>query len=843
MLPPTGTAGADLPVRAALPGLIKALRHSGTAILSAPPGSGKTTLLPLALADEVAGRVIVAEPRRIATRAAARRMAQILGEPVGERVGYSMRGDRRTSAATRIEVVTTGLLVRRLQHDPELAGVGAVVIDEVHERALDTDLALAFSLDVRANLRPDLWLVATSATADTDALATLLGTSGHPAPIVTAEGTLHPVRTIFAAPPRPLPLLPDAKVDPRLLDHVAVVIRQALADGPGDVLVFLPGESEIGSLARRLAHLPNVQQLYGRQSAAEQDRVLQPSASRRVVLTTAVAESSLTVPGVSVVVDAGLSREPRIDFARGLGTLTTTRVSRSSAVQRAGRAGREGPGRAYRCWSEMDDTHLLARPLPEIETADLAGFALAVADWGHPAGVGLALLDRPPAPALATALALLRYLEALGADGRITSRGRLLAQVAAPPRLARALLDGGRIVGRSRAAEVVALLSGDITARTDDLVAQWRDVRAGRDPGSTARWREESQRLTASLPTESRSATATPAAGDDLAAAIVVALAFPDRIARRRSGSGSYLMAGGSGARLGTGTALHDTEWLAIAVADRPAGNADARIRLAAPLDAATAVDVAGAMVETVREIAWRDGALVLREQERLGALPLLERPLTDASPTEIALAVRDGIRQDGLDVLRWPESAVLLRHRLAMLHRALGAPWPAMDDVRLLNSLDQWLAPDLVHVRRNGDLRQIDTFQALRRLLPWPAAADLDRLAPERIEVPSGSKVRLDYTTVDFDGDGTPVLAVRVQEAFGWLSTPVIAGGRVTVLLHLLSPRGRPAAVTSDLASFWQQGYPQVRAELRSRYPRHAWPDDPLAATPSKRPARFVQD
>jgi ATP-dependent helicase HrpB len=844
MLPPSRTPGADLPVRAALPPLIAALESAGTAILSAPPGSGKTSLLPLALADALPGRVIVAEPRRIATRAAARRMAQLLGQPVGEQIGYSMRGDHRVCAATRIEVVTTGLLVRRLQHLGDLDGVDAVVIDEVHERALDTDLALAFSLDIRANLRPDLWVVATSATADTAALATLLGTGNAAAPIVTARGTLHPVQTIFAPPSRPLPLLADARVDPRLLDHVAGVVRRALHDGPGDVLVFLPGEAEIASVAGRLTDLENVLRLYGRQGPAEQDRALQPSTARRVVLTTAVAESSLTVPGVSVVVDAGLSREPRMDFARGLGALTTTKVSRSSATQRAGRAGREGPGRAYRCWSEMDDTHLDARSRPEIETADLAGFALAVADWGHPDGLGLALLDRPPAAAMATARALLRRLGALDGSGRITARGRLLAQVPATPRLARALLDGSRIVGHTTAAEVVALISGDITPATDDLVAHWRDLRAGRDPASAARWRQESNRLAGSVPADSRSASSSVPMSDDAAAAIVVALAFPDRIARRRgSGSGNYLMAGGSGAKLGATTALRDALWLAVAVADRPAGKADARIRLAVPLEASTAVEMARSMVESTREITWREGGLVLREQERLGAITLAERPLTDAGPEEIAAAVRDGIRRDGLGVLRWTESAALLRHRLALLHRWLGAPWPAVDDPALLRTLDHWLAPDLARVRKNSDLDRIDAGQALRRLLPWPAAGDLDRLVPERLEVPSGSRVRLDYSAVGLDGEGVPVLSVKVQEVFGWLRTPTIGDGRVTVLLHLLSPGGKPAAVTSDLASFWRQGYPQVRAELRSRYPRHAWPMDPLTATPSKRPARVVRD
>jgi ATP-dependent helicase HrpB len=391
-MPPVGAAGADLPVRVVLPAVIGELHRCGTAVLVAPPGSGKTTLLPLAVADAWPGRVIVAEPRRIATRAAARRMAQLVGAQPGERIGYAMRGERLVSPRTRVEVVTTGLLVRRLQRDQELAGVDAVVIDEVHERQLDTDLALAFCLDVRANLRPELRLVATSATPDTDRLAALLGSPGAPAPVVTAAAALHPVDVIFAPPTRPIPLLPDSKVDPRLLDHVAEVVRRAIKEGPGDVLVFLPGEAEIRVVAGRLADLDNVLRLFGRQTAAEQDLVLQPGVlpshgHRRVVLTTAVAESSLTVPGVAIVVDAGLSREPRVDHSRGLGMLTTTKVSRSSATQRAGRAGRERPGRAYRCWSASDHEHLIPHQEPEIATADLTGFALAAADWGHPAAM------------------------------------------------------------------------------------------------------------------------------------------------------------------------------------------------------------------------------------------------------------------------------------------------------------------------------------------------------------------------------------------------------------------------------------------------------------------------
>ncbi|SDP42264.1 ATP-dependent helicase HrpB [Nakamurella panacisegetis] len=821
----------ELPVRAAVPAVLAALAGSGTAVVTAPPGSGKTTVLPLALADAHRGRVIVAEPRRIATRAAARRMASSLGQAVGERVGYSVRGDRRVSGATQVEVVTTGLLVRRLQRDPELAGVDVVIIDEVHERQLDTDLALAFALDVRANLRPDLRLLATSATPDTTRLAALLGSMDFPAPVIDAPGRVFAVDLVYAPPPRPLPLLADARVDPRLLDHVAAVVRRAWAESTGDVLVFLPGEAEIRAVTRRLGDLEHVRELFGRQSAAEQDAVLRRSNHRRVVLTTAVAESSLTVPGVAVVVDAGLSREPRIDVARGLGSLTTVKVSKSSATQRAGRAGREGPGRAYRCWSELEQAYLDEHPAPEIATADLTGFALAAADWGHPGGDGLALLDRPPGPGLAAAQEVLLGLGAVDDTGRITPRGRRLAQVPAPPRLARALLDGADLVGAERAAELVAILSDDTGSDTDDDLAQRRRrLRDGRDAAATARWRQEVGRL------RTAAGAGGPGIGDDAAAGVIAALAYPDRLARVRPGTGSYLMSGGSGAALRPGSGLYGLPWLAIAAADRPVGRADARIRLAAPIDEATAREIGAALLRTVREIRWEQGGLLLRERDTLGAVTLAERPLTDPDPARIEAAVLDGIARSGPAVFRWTDAGVRLRRRMALLHHHLGPPWPAVTDEALLGRLQDWVGADLARVRRASDLARIDTAAALRRLLPWPAAARLDALAPERLEVPSGSAVRVDYSAVEFDGTGSPVMAVRIQEVFGWLDAPRIADSRVPVLLHLLSPAGRPAAVTGDLASFWRQGYPQARAQLRSRYPRHAWPEDPLTAPPTRR-------
>jgi ATP-dependent helicase HrpB len=828
LLPDPSVPGADLPVRAVLPATVDAVRRHGTAVLVAPPGSGKTSLLPLALADALEGTIVVAEPRRMATRAAATRLAMLVGEPLGRRVGYAMRGERSGGKDLRVEVVTTGLLVRRLQQNPELPGVAAIVIDECHERHLDADLLLALCIDIRTNLREDLAIVATSATAETVTLSRVLG-SDQPAPVVTASAAMFGVEIEWAAPPVPVPILPGGRVDPRLLDHVAAVVQRALAENEGDILVFVPGEAEINGVTRRLAG-QNVLPLFGRQSRAEQDRALAPGTSRRIVVTTSVAESSLTVPGVRVVVDSGLAREPRTDQSRGLGTLVTCRVSKSSADQRAGRAGREAPGRVYRCWSATDHAHLDDHAAPEIATADLAAFALDLAAWGAPGGDGLSLLEAPPVVAMSAATELLRRLDATDDSGRITSRGRRMAAIGAHPRLARALLDGTSRVGADRAREIVAMLSDDSGREFgDDLPARWRALRRGVDRGATARWREETKRLGRG----SEPAAGVASAGfvpDDLAAGIVVGLAYPDRIARaREADSTTYQMSGGTGAALDPQSPLRTTRWLAIAVADRAPGRADARIRSAAPIDEATARDIAGDLVSTTDQIRWDDGRIVTRRVETLGAIVLTDVPLAKPDPLLVQAAVRDGLRRSGLGVLRWSEAAVALRDRLAFCHAHLGAPWPAVDDAALLAGLDDWL--DLSSVRGSRDLAHLDVASALRRLLPWPAATRFAELAPERITVPSGSQVRLAY-----DGTEPPVLAVKLQEVFGWTTTPVVADGRVPVVLHLLSPARRPVAITSDLASFWVQGYPQVRADLRARYPRHPWPEDPLTAPPTKR-------
>ncbi|MGW3015477.1 ATP-dependent helicase HrpB [Streptomyces longwoodensis] len=839
-----------LPVRAALPGLAAALDGPGTAVLVAPPGTGKTTLVPLALAgllgEGPARRVVVAEPRRIAARAAARRMAWLLGERTGGSVGYTVRGERVVGRHTRVEVVTTGVLLQRLQRDPELAGVDVVVLDECHERHLDADTAAAFLWDVRGTLRPELRLVAASATTDAEGWARLLGG----APVIEAEGTAHPVEVVWAPPPRAVRPPHGLRVDPALLAHVASVVRRALAERSGDVLCFLPGVGEITRVAAQLGaalaqgDLGDVEvlQVHGRAPAAVQDAVLAPGARRRVVLATSVAESSLTVPGVRVVVDSGLAREPRVDHARGLSALTTVRASRAAGRQRAGRAGREAPGAVYRCWAEAEDARLPLFPSPEIKVADLTSFALQAACWGDPDASGLALLDPPPGGAMAAARAVLTAIGAVDADGRATERGGRLARLGLHPRLGRALLDtsGGGTSGGGTSgvgAEVVALLSEEAPREYgNDLVSAVRAARRGGD-AYAQRWRAEVRRLRGLASEGSAHPPARDAgspggggagAGDDLIAGRVAALAFPERVARLDGGS--YLMVSGTRAELAEGSALRGAPWIAVAVADRPVGRGHARVQLGAAIDEDVARLAAGALAEEAEEVRWADGDVVARRVERLGAVELAVRPLKDADPALVRGALLEGLRQEGLGLLRWTPDALVLRQRLAFLRFHLGPPWPDVSDEALHARVDEWLEPELGRARRRADLARIDAGQALGRLLPWATgeAARLDELAPERVAVPSGSRIRVDYADPE-----RPVLAVKLQEMFGLTETPRVAG--VPLLVHLLSPAGRPAAVTADLASFWKDGYRGVRAELRGRYPKHPWPEDPATAEPTR--------
>ncbi|MFG3151328.1 ATP-dependent RNA helicase [Streptomyces sp. NPDC048219] len=864
-----------LPVRGALPALHDALEGHGTAVLVAPPGTGKTTLVPLVLAGLVgegpARRVVVAEPRRIAARAAARRMAWLLGEKPGASVGYAVRGERVGGRHTRVEVVTTGVLLQRLQRDQELTGVDAVVLDECHERHLDADTTAAFLWDVRQALRPELRLVAASATTDAQGWSRLLGG----APVVEARGVSYPVEVVWAPPARPVRPPHGMRVDPALLAHVASVVRRALAERDGDVLCFLPGVGEIARVAGQLSGLGDVEvlQVHGRAPAAVQDAVLSPGTRRRVVLATSVAESSLTVPGVRVVVDAGLAREPRVDHGRGLSALTTVRASRAAARQRAGRAGREAAGAVYRCWAEAEDARLPGYPSPEIKVADLTAFALQAACWGDPDASGLALLDPPPGGAMAAARSVLTAVGAVDAAGRATERGVRLSRLGVHPRLGRALLDAGP---SGAVAEVVALI-GEEPPREygDDLASALRTARRG-DDAYGARWRAEVRRLrgAAAQPDvpaggagggvaapgvpdggaggavarggadgrrgngaagpggagrrAGRTEGAVAIGGEDGIVGLVAALAFPERVARKDGGS--YLMASGTRAELAEGSGLRGAPWIAVAVADRPVGKGHARVRLGAVVDEATARLAAGALLTERDEVHWAGGDVVARRVERLGAVELSVGPPADAAPGLVRDALLAGLRQEGFGLLRWSAEARVLRQRLAFLRLHLGAPWPDVTDDALHARVDEWLEPELGRARRRADLARIEAGQALARLLPWASgeAARLDELAPERIAVPSGSRIRIDY-----DDPGQPVLAVKLQEMFGLERSPEIAG--VPLLVHLLSPAGRPAAVTADLASFWREGYKGVRAELRGRYPKHPWPEDPATAEPTR--------
>lgn len=831
----------QLPVRTALPGLRAALEERGTAVLYAPPGTGKTTLVPLALAgllDDGAPprNVLVAEPRRMAARSAAERMAWLLGERTGEQVGFTVRGERKAGRHTRVEVVTTGVLLQRLQRDQELPGVDVVLLDECHERHLDADTAMAFLIDVRAALRPELRLIAASATQDSESWARLLGEpeGPGPAPIVSGSGEGHPVTVRHVPPPGSVRPPHGTWVDPALLRHTAATVRRALREQPeGDILCFLPGVGEIARVAGLLDGVDaEVLQLHGRAPARVQESVLRGGTDgegRRVILSTAVAESSLTVPGVRTVVDSGLAREPRTDHARGLGSLTTVRASVAGTVQRKGRAGREAPGTVYRCWAEGEDTSRPRRPSPEITVADLTAFALQTGCWGDPDASALALLDAPPAGAMAAAQETLRAVDAVDDAGRPTDRGVRMARVGLHPRLARALLDGARLVGAELAAEVVALLSEEPPREYgDDAVEALRAARRGHDAYG-ARWRREMRRLHRAARDHAGHAADGAAQEESRAVGTVVALAHPERAGRAREDT-AYLMVSGTRAELGRSSGLRGTPWLAVAVADRPVGAASARVRLAAVIDEETACAAAGALLGTREEVHWdgRRGDVVARRVEALGAVELSEQPVHRPDRALVRHAVLDGLRREQLAPLKWPDSAVSLRARMAFLHRELGGPWPEVSDGALLERADEWLGD----ARTRAQLGRVDAGQVLNGLLPWATgdASRLAELAPERIEVPSGSRIRIDYSQEQ------PVLAVKLQELFGRQETPRVAGGRVPLLVHLLSPAGRPAAVTADLASFWQDGYRAVRAELRGRYPRHPWPEDPSTAPPTRR-------
>lgn len=833
------TIGAGLSFAAALDELSTALDESGSVVVSAPPGTGKTTLVPPLLASRSTGRVIVTQPRRVAARAAARRLAHLDGSPLGSRVGFTVRGERSAGPQTRVEFVTAGVLLRRMIDDPGLDGVDAVILDEVHERALETDLLIGLLSEVR-ELRDDLVVVAMSATLDAARIAAVLGTDDLPAAIVDHDVPAFPLTERWA--PSPTPRLDERGVTWGFLDHVARTTASAARDlhrenSAADVLVFAPGAREVSEIARRIRdanHAFDVRELHGQISATEQDAVIRGRALAdppRIIVTTSLAESSLTVPGVRLVVDSCLSRYPQRDATRGMTGLVTTAASRSSCVQRAGRATRQGPGIVIRCVDERSYAAAPARPAPEIAVTDLADAALLLACWGAPGGAGLRMIDPLPADNLADAVSVLRGLGAIDSEGRATAEGRALARVPADPRLARALRDGSPVVGSRLAAEVVAVLGGDLRIAEADVAQALIALRGGRTPDAR-RWRDDANRL-------ERMVGATPDARSGLdGVGLVIALAFPERIAHRveRTAEGAtFLLA--SGTRAGVRGPLGAVEWLAVAdvarASARAAAGSGAIIRSAAVLTEAQMERAASHLMTDRVEAEFTAGRVQARRERRVGAILRSSSPVR-ASAQEGRDAVRRAIRREGLGMLTWSDSATALRRRLGLLRRELGAPWPDVSDAGLLDALDVWLAPELDLLAGGTPAGRVSLSSPLRRLLPWPDAVRLDELAPERLEVPTGSRIRIDYPEPD-DATARPVVAVKLQECFGWAETPRLVDGRVPVLFHLLSPAGRPLAVTDDLASFWSGPYAQVRAEMRGRYPRHPWPEDPWAAMPTK--------
>jgi ATP-dependent helicase HrpB len=823
-----------LPIDSVLPEIRAALAERLNLVLSAPPGAGKTTRVPPALLSPVwtspganAGRIILLQPRRLAARAAAQRMAEEMGETVGETVGYRVRLDRRIGPKTRIESVTTGLFLRQLQGDPELKGVAAILFDEFHERTLDGDLALALALESQQGLRPDLRLVVMSATLDTAAIATLL----PDAATVASEGRTFPVETRHLGDPA-------GRGIERIEDRVVRAVLQATQEESGDALVFLPGLAEIrrvqAALQDRLADCA-ILPLHGDLPLPEQDLALKPDARgrRKIVLATSIAETSLTIDGIRLVIDSGQKRLPQFDPTTGMTRLETVRVSLAAAQQRRGRAGRTAPGICYRLWSEAVERAFAPYDPPEILSADLAPFALELGSWGTTDPAQLALLDPPPDAPLAQARDLLRRLGALDAQHRATAHGKAMAELGTHPRLAHMMLKAKAQGLGSLACDLAALLSerdlvkgrsedADLRHRLDLLHGEGSAERGARDRvrRSAEAWRKQ---LGVTL-------DRNPARH---AVGAVVALAYPDRLAQRRGGPGQYRLSNGKGARLNETDPLAREEFLAVAALD--GDRREARVFLAAPLTLGEIESDFAEAIETVEAIAWnaRTETVEAKSERRLWSLVLEERALATPSGDAVVAAMIAGIREMGLAALPWTPEIEAWRRRIAFLRsvEGEGGDWPDLGDAALRASLEEWLAPFLSGVTRRAHLARVDLKSALEALLDWKLKKKLDEAAPTHVAVPSGSRIAIDYSD-----PASPVLAVRLQEMFGAVDTPRLAGGRVPLLLHLLSPARRPVQVTRDLASFWKNGYAAVRADLRGQYPKHFWPDDPLQAEPTAR-------
>jgi ATP-dependent helicase HrpB len=825
------------------------LQQHASVVLQAPPGAGKSTGVPLALlaAAGLKGKLLMLEPRRLAARSVATRMATTLGEPVGQTVGYRTRLDTKVSARTRVEVVTEGILTRILQTDAELKEFSLIIFDEFHERSLQADLGLALCLEIQATLREDLKLLVMSATLDGAAVARLLGN----APIVNSAGQAFPVSTQYRG----------AAVTVQKIWHnadiardVAQLIPKIIQDEPGDVLVFLPGQGEIRRVQSLLqsAILPantRVLPLYGELPVAEQDHAIQASqpGARKIVLATNIAETSLTIEGVRIVIDSGLERRACFDPVTGMNRLDTLRISRASAEQRRGRAGRTQSGACYRLWSESEQSLLSAHTPAEILESDLAPLALELAVWGTDELQQLRFLDTPPAASFAQARELLMLLGALNAQGKITAHGRAMAQLAVHPRLAHLLLQARDLNLSSLAADLAAVLSERDLLRSHDARGE-RDVDLRSriealhgaailhhevDHAARQRVQRTSEQLLRQI---NGARDSSPAQSHTVGR--LLAFAYPDRIAQRRrdtSGreSGRYLLANGRGAVLSNPQTLSNAEYLVIAQLD--AGEREARIQLAAPIDVDELQQQFANLIHEQSRIEWdaREAAVIAQQERRLGAFVISSRRLDKPDSALVGAALLQGIRTLGLQVLPWTAAANELRTRIQFAHQhdqRATQPWPDVSDVHLLQQLEQWLASWLIGITRRTQLSQLNMHEILLALLDWNQQQRLNDIAPTHLQVPSGSRIALDYSA------DTPTLSVRLQEVFGMTTTPRVGGGTVPVLMELLSPARKPVQITQDLASFWARGYHDVKKDMKGRYPKHYWPDDPLQAAATAR-------
>lgn len=821
-----------LPIDDVLPNLLQALRQHCVTVLQAPPGAGKTTRVPLALLDEPwlgEQRIIMLEPRRLAARAAAQFMAHQLGEPVGQRVGYRTRLDSKVSGATRIEVVTEGILTRIFQDDPSLAPYGAVLFDEFHERSLQADLGLALTWEVREALREDLRILVMSATLDAQPIARMLGN----APIITSQGRSYPVEVRYTPVPRHL----------SLQQHLASVVLQALAEQTGSVLVFLPGAVEISRLQQDLAERVGpdtfVAPLFGQLSQAEQDAAVRPAPEgrRKVVLATSIAETSLTIEGVRVVIDSGQHRAPVFDPVTGLTRLRTQQISQAAAEQRKGRAGRTEPGVCYRLWSEAEQSRLMPFAQPEILAADLSDLVMDLAQWGETDPTRLTWLNTPPPAAWQQARELLQQLQILNHEGRLTEHGQRVGRLGLHPRLAH-MVERARELGWGRlGAQLAALLSerdvltGLRHADVQDRLAALRGEpgRAVADRGRVQRVRQASQQILQRLKQDQEMPEQPDAPG------ILLAMAYPDRIGKRRPGPAPrYLLANGRGAWLAEDDPLQGADYIVAAELDDK--GREARIFLAAEISQTSLLEHFADQIESLDQLQWDSSAALVRSvrQTRLGALVLEERASTTPDPEAVTALLTQVLVQNGLEDLPWDQEARQWLARVQFLRRFEGDVWPDTSLEALADRADQWLTPFLAGMNRLSQVKSLPLLQALGSLLSYDQQRQLEVKAPARLEVPTGSRIQLDYESGEI-----PILAVRLQELFGLTDTPRVLDGRHPVMLHLLSPGYKPVQVTQDLASFWRNAYRDVRKDLRGRYPKHHWPEDPLTAPPTRHAKR----